>query len=180
MLVLAFDLGRKLGFGVLGGPRVISGTRELFKKWSPFGDCLLILENCLQGLIDKHRPDVLGVARPFTRRGDTPMNLLPMYCAFGSLNRLAALNRIPLEIIQESDARNMMLGKGNMPCGSAALKLAVHKACAARGWRACDFEASDALCIGAAALEARVPGQAHQTTPLFTATIPPKRRRKAS
>lgn len=180
MKVLAFDLGRKLGFGVLGGPKVSSGTRELFKRWSPFGDCLLILENCLQGLIDKHNPDVLGVARPFTRHGDTPMNLLPMYGGFAILNRLAAVNHLPIEVIQESDARNMMLGKGNMPRGSAALKLAVHKACKARSWPACDFEASDALCIAAAVLERLCPAKAHQTTPLFTANIRPNRRQKAA
>jgi len=177
MRILAYDLGRKCGHGFLAPGIARSGTRELFKNWSPFGEALLTMEAHLQGLINKFEPDILGVARPFTRRGDTPMNLLPMYGGFAILNRLAAINKIPIEIMQESDARLQMLGKGNMPNKSAALKLAVNKACKARGWPCCDEEASDALCIAAAVLEKRQPGRAHQTTPLFTAA-PSTRRRK--
>lgn len=177
MRVLGADLGRNCGHGFLAPGIVRSGSRELFKKWSPFGDALLILEAHLQGLIDKFKPDILGVARPFTRRGDTPMNLLPMYGGFAIMHRLAATNHLPIEIIQESDARLMMLGKGNMPNKSAALKLAINRACKARNWPACNEEASDALCIAAAVLEKRQPSRAHQTTPLF-ATAPRARRKK--
>lgn len=176
MKCLAFDVGRKLGFGLLDGKSARSGSFEVLKTWSPLGTALLTFEAKLQSLIDQYEPDVIGVARPFTRRGDTPMNLVPMYCAFGAVHQVAALNKIPVEVIQESDARLAMLGKGNMPRGSAALKKAIHLACRSRGWRACDYEASDGLCIAAAVLEKRQPGKAHQTTPLFA--VPTKRRRK--
>lgn len=170
-----------MGFALLdsASKEVRSGSREILKSWSPFGAALLTLERKLEQLIAQHKPDVLGVARPFVRRGDTPMNLLPMFCAFGILVRLAEVQKLSLEIIQESDARSVMLGKGNMPRGSAALKLAIMKACRARSWPACDYEASDALCIAAAVMEKLRPGYAHETTPLF-ATAPRARRKKSA
>lgn len=185
MLVLSFDLGRHLGFALLGPGVVRSGSREILKTWQPFGAAIIILENRLQALIDQHKPDVLGTARPFVRRGrlgsmvDTPQNLVPMFGAFTILHRVAEINMLPLEIIQESDARSAMLGKGNMPRGSDALKKAIIQSCRDRGWPACNDHAGDALCIAAAVMEKIRPGYAHETTPLF-ATAPRARRKKAA
>lgn len=185
MRILGLDLGRFTGFGLLGPGVVRSGSHEILKTWSPYPAAILIFEARLQGIIDKHKPDILATARPFVRYGrggkmiDTTQNLIPMFGAFAILNRLAGTNGLPLDVIQESEARHVMLGKF-MPRKSADIKLAILKACAQRGWRATDDHAADALCIAAAALEAREPGQAHQTTPLFTAPTARQRRKKAA
>lgn len=177
MKAMGLDLGKNLGFGLLGGRNgVLSGSYQVLKSWSPLGAAVITMEIRLQALIDKHRPDVIGVARPFSKRGDTPQNLAPMYAAFTTLHRVAFINKIPLEVIQESDARSAFLGDGNMPRGSEALKKAVHQACRDRGWLARDFECSDALCIASATLDRRKPSRVHETTPLWTV----QKRRKAA
>lgn len=183
MRVLGIDLGKQMGFGLLGGAAVLSGSREVVKKWAPFGPSWLILEGRLQELIDQHKPDILGVARPFVRRGrggamvDTPQNLVPMFGQFAIFHRTAAVNRLRVEEFEESDARSIMLGR-DMPFGSERLKAAIIQACRDRGWPCCDDHAGDALCIAAAVLERLNPRQAHQTTPLFTTAQ--RRRRKAA
>lgn len=189
MRVLAIDLGRQLGFGLLGGERVLSGSREVVKRWSPLGPSFLMLEDKIQGLIDIHMPNVLACATPFVRRGrggamiDTPQNLVPMFGCYAVLHMLAADNRIPLETIEESHARSVMLGRF-MPRKSDAVKLAIQKACRERGWPVCDDHAGDALCIAAAITERLAPAEAHLTTPLFIAASahppPRKRRRRAA
>lgn len=181
--VLAFDLGKHLGFGLLGVGDPVSGSREILKRWSPLGPSFLILEDMLLSLINQHNPDVLAVALPFVRLGprasmiDTPQNLVPMFGAFAILNRVAAVKCLRLETIEESDARSIMLGR-DLPWKSAAIKAAIIQACRDRGWPCCDDHAGDALCIAAAILERLDPGQAYQTTPLFTTTAPPPRRRR--
>lgn len=190
--VLSFDLGKTLGFGLLEpGQPARSGSYEIVKKWSPFGDALVILENRLNGLIILHQPTHLAVARPFVRRGvggamiDTPQNLVPMFGAFAIMHRLAAMCGLPVRQIEESDARSIMLGE-DMPQASAPLKAAIMQACRDRGWPVKDDHAGDALCIASAILERLQPSKAHQTTPLFqaAAAAPPaktggKRRKPA-
>lgn len=190
---LAFDNGAHLGFGLLDNisGEVKSGSRKLFPSWQPFGPALLTFENTLISLIEQHRPTVLGVARPFVRRGkggamiDTPQNLVPMFGAYAVLHRLAAARSLRLEVIDENVARGVLLGAGMVPRASAAAKVAVCQACRDRGWPCCDDHAGDALCIAAAVIERLHPRQAHQTAPLFVAatraapTIPaPKSRRQ--
>lgn len=188
--VLGIDLGKTTGWGLLGRPKVLSGSFEVVKRWAPLGAQLLTLEACLHGLIARHRPDVLACAKPFVRRGaggamiDTPQNLVPMFAGFAVLHMLAAAMGVPLETIEESDARSIMLGR-DMPQGSARVKLAIWNACRARGWPVEDGDGhhdTDALCVGSAIVERLDPARAYETTPLFQAmpTMRMRRGRRAA
>lgn len=174
--VLSIDIGKQLGFGLLGpGVTVRSGSLEILQSWHPLGAAALTFENRVGGLIDQHQPTHLAVARPFVRRFrgkmiDTPDNLVPMFGAFMVLHRLAAVRGLPPPLVmQESDARSHLVGKNMMMAKSAAIKKAVMQACRDRGWPCRDDHAGDALCVAAAALEQLQPSRAHQTTPLFVA-----------
>lgn len=188
VLVLALDIGKNLGFGLLGNvsSEVKSGSLEILKTWHPLGTAALTFETRVCALIDKFKPTHLAVARPFVRysRGrmiDTPDNLVPMFGAFMLLHRIAAARGLPLLVEQESQARSHLVGKNMLMAKSEAVKLAVIQACRDRGWPCRDDHAGDALCIAAAALERLQPKRAHQTTPLFIAAgTPPKRRRKTA
>lgn len=176
MRVLAFDIGKRCGFGLLGGNRILSGSHEIVETWDPLGAKLKRLETHFFTLIDEYKPDVLAVARPFVRYGDTPKNLVPMYGGFAVLHLVAYRADLRLEVMQESDARKTMLGK-DCPRASAKVKLAIKQACRDRGWPCCDDHAGDALCIASAVTEKLNPTKAHMTTPLFQAK---RRRRRAS
>ena len=185
--LLAIDIGKQLGFGLLAPDEVRSGSLEILQTWHPLGASSLTFEDRVGALVDKYRPTHMAVARPFVRRGrggvmiDTPDNLVPMFGAFVLLHRLAQVRGLPLLVEQESDARSHLVGKNMMMAKSEAIKKAVMQACRDRGWPCRDDHAGDALCIAAAALERLQPKKAHQTTPLFIgASAPPKRRRKAA
>lgn len=195
--VLAIDLGKTMGFGLLGGKRVLFGSREVVKRWSPYGASFLGLWAAIQALIDTHKPDYIAVARPFVRLdmpepapgqpedpfrkyNDTTQNLVPMFGGFVVLHMVAAKNCKPVEVVEESAARSLMLGEGMCPRASARAKAAVMQACRDRGWLVEDDHAGDALCVGAAVLERLEPGQAHETTPLFIAAQPARKPRKAA
>ena len=185
--VLSLDIGKQLGFGLLAPDEVRSGSLEILQTWHPLGASSLTFEARVGGLIDKHRPTHLAVARPFVRysRGrmiDTPDNLVPMFGAFVLLHRLAQVRGMPLLVEQESDARSHLVGKNMMMAKSEAIKKAVMQACRDRGWPCRDDHAGDALCVAAAALERLQPKKAHQTTPLFIAAggARQKRRRTAA
>lgn len=185
--LLAIDIGKQLGFGLLAPDEVRSGSLEIIQTWHPLGATSLIFEARVGGLIDQHRPTHMAVARPFVRRGrggvmiDTPDNLVPMFGAFVLLHRLAQVRQLPLMVEQESDARSHLVGKNMMMAKSEAIKKAVIQACRDRGWPCRDDHAGDALCIAAAALERLQPKKAHQTTPLFIAAgARPKSRKKAA
>lgn len=189
MRVLAIDIGRQLGFGLLdsASSEVRSGSLEILQSWRPLGASSVIFETRVGELIDKHRPTHMAVARPFVRyaRGkmiDTPENLVPMFGAFMLLHRLVQVRGLPpLLVEQESDARSHLVGNNMMMAKSEAIKKAVIQACRDRGWPCRDDHAGDALCIAAAALERLQPKRAHQTTPLFIAAgKPPKGRKKAA
>lgn len=188
--VLALDIGKNLGFGLLdsASPEVKSGSLEILQTWHPLGAAALTFERRVEELIDKFKPTHIAVARPFVRRGrggvmvDTPDNLVPMFGAFVLLHRIVQVRGLPpLMVEQESDARSHLVGKNMMMAKSVAIKRAVMQACRDRGWPCRDDHAGDALCIAAAALERLQPKKAHQTTPLFIAAgAPPKRRKSAA
>lgn len=187
-----------MGFGLLGGKRVLFGSREVVKRWTPYGASFLSLWMNIQALIDAYKPTHLACARPFVRLdvpepdpadrenpyrkyNDTTQNLVPMFGGFVVLHMVGARNCIPVVVIDESSARSLLLGEGNCPRASLAAKLAVNQACRDRGWASDSLDATDALCIGAAALEQLEPAVAHQTTPLFIsaqASPPPRKRRR--
>lgn len=182
---LAFDLGRQLGFAVLGGREVLSGSHEIVKRWSPLGASLLKLEDRLYSLIKLHKPNAVAVARPFVRQGsggrmiDTPQNLVPMYCGFGCLNMLCAAMGIHLEVVDENEARRQFVGEGNLPAKSEAIKAAIMWECRNRGWVCRDNHAGDAICVAAAAIEKMDPDKSYEMTPLFMAAPTVRARRKA-
>ena len=184
MIVLAPDLGKSLGYGVAGGAELHAGCFQLFDAWWPLGRSSHILRRKFQDLIDEFHPDVIGVARPFVRYGkkgggimDTPNNLIPQFGAFFMLHEIAEDRSLPIKIIQESEARHLLLG-ADYPRESEAAKQAVWQACLDRGHRCPTKDASDALCVALAVLERLTPAAGHETTPLFQAAPPVRARRK--
>ncbi len=185
MIVLAPDLGKSLGYGVAGGKELHAGCFQLFDGWWPLDRSAHILRRKFHELIDEFSPDMLGVARPFVRYGkkgggilDTPNNLIPQFGAFYLLHEVAGDRQLPIHVMQESEARSLLLGP-DYPRDSERAKQAVWQACLDRGRRCPTKDASDALCIALAVLERQRPGQAHEATPLFMAK-PKRRRRKAA
>ena len=180
MRILTIDNGKVMGFAVLDGIKVSSGSFKVIENWWPLGEKALIYERRVRTLIEQHRPDVIGTAAQFVSRFTTTDNGVPLFWAFGCVLKLAAEMGIPSEIIIEGEARRAILGE-KMPKGSEAKKRAVWQACLDRGWRCTNFDASDALCIALAVQERMQPKKAHQTTPLFIAASGAgKRRRKAA
>ncbi len=180
--VLGIDLGKHLGFGLVGRGKPVSGTFEICQRWAPLGPNLLKLEERLHGLIVQHKPDILATAIQFVNlRQATTLNLVPIFGGFAVLNMLAAATGLPLEFTYEGSARGAFIGAGMVPKGSAKIKEAVIRACRDRGWPATDEHAADALCVASWALGKAVPGRAYETTPLFQAapTMRLRRRRAA-
>lgn len=181
--VLGIDLGKNLGWAVVGQGAPRFGTIQVVSQWSPLGDCLLVLEERLHKLILQHRPDILATAIQFVNpKQATPINLIPMFSGFGILNMMAASMKLPIQMIFEGDARAAFLGRGNTPKGSANKKAAVMRACEERGWMVKTDHEADALCVASAALERTDPRRAHETTPLFqaAATMRARRPKKAA
>lgn len=171
--ILSIDNGKRLGFAVLEGASASSGSLVVLENWWPLGEKALLYERRLDAMIDEYRPDVIGTAAQFVSRFTTTTNGVPLFWAFGAVLKLAAERGIPSHIIKESEARKAILGE-KIPRKSEAQKQAVWQACLDRGYRCCDTDASDALCIALAVQERLNPRKAHLTTPLFQ----PKRRRK--
>lgn len=189
--VLAFDLGKRLGFGLLGGASVLSGSHDIVPRWSPLGASLLKLEDRLADLITAHQPQAIACATPFVRLdrdeddparkyNDTTQNLVPMFACYGALHMVAAAMGVLLKAVNEQDAREKFLGAGNVPSGSFKLKTAVQQECRNRGWPATDDHAADALCVASAAVELLDPELSYEVTPLFMAmpTVSARRGRK--
>lgn len=181
--VLGIDLGKSLGYGVAGGEELHAGCFQICDAWWPLDVSMTALEVRVQSLIDEYKPDVIGVARPFVRYGrkgggiiDTPNNLIPQFGAFVVLHLVAGRNGLPVHVMQESEARSLLLGP-NYPRASDEAKQAVWQACLDRGRRCQNKDASDALCIALGVLERRNPSAGHETTPLFT-TAPKRRKRR--
>lgn len=175
MIVLAPDLGKSLGYGVAGGADLHAGCFQLFDAWWPLGPSAHILRRKFHDLIDEFHPDMLGVARPFVRYGkkgggilDTPNNLIPQFGAFFLLHEVAEDRGLRIHVMQESEARSLLLGP-DYPRESAAAKQAVWQACLDRGRRCPTLDASDALCVALGVLERQEPSRAHEATPLFAA-----------
>ncbi len=168
--VLGIDLGKNLGFGLVGRGQPVSGIHVICKKWAPLGPNLLMLEDRLHSLIVKHKPDILATASQFVNlHKATTDNLIPIFSCFGVLNMLAAATGIPLMFTYEGTARTAFLGDGMVPQGTEKAKGAIYQGCLDRGWRACGLDASDALCVASWAHGKATPGMAHETTPLFQA-----------
>ena len=177
--VLGIDLGKQLGFGLVGRGRPISGSHEICKKWAPLGENLLKLEARLHSLIVQHRPDVLATAIQFVNlRQASTFNLVPIFGGFAVLNMLAAAIGLPLEFTFEGAARRAFLGTGMVPKTSPKIKAAVIRACQQRGWPATDEHAADALCVASWAHGRLVPGRSYETTPLFQAAPTMRLRRQ--
>ena len=178
-------MGKRTGFGLLGGDEVLSGSLEVTDNWTPLGSKMRRLGGKLRTLITDMRPDLIGVARPFVRPfafkagkrvvKDTTQNLVPMYGAFTVLHMLADDMGIPIEVLEEGEARRVFLGKF-LPGKSDAIKRAIIQACRDRGWPCTDDHAGDALCVSAALVERHSPSAKHETTPLFIA-MPAKKRK---
>jgi len=181
--VLGIEVGARVGFGLLDDGKATSGSFEFLVGWYPLGRSCQEWERRMREQILENRPDHIGIAHQFTRRGDTPKNLIPMYWAFGTVIKLAHELGIQAHWVRENEARLLLLGRGNMPHKSAALKAAVSQAIWDRGWVATDHNAADALCIAAAVAEKlAAPDQRHSTAPLFVASArrAPRRRRRAA
>lgn len=181
MRVLGIDLGKRTGFGLLGGDEVLSGSLEVTENWAPLGAKMRRLGGILRKTITLHKPDIIAVATPFVRRGkkgamrDTPQNLVPMFGQYTVLHMLADDMGIPIEALEEGEARRVLLGKF-LPGKSDPIKRAIIQACRDRCWPCTDDHAGDALCMAAAVVERHSRHDKHETTPLFIA-MPAKKRK---
>lgn len=177
--ILAIDLGRTVGWGLVGRqPMPIWGSAMVVKQWSPLGASLLVLEDRLHKLITRLKPDMLATATQFFDvRNAATTNLIPLYTQFGILNMMAETMRLPIMMVEESMARSAFLGRGNTPRGSKAKKAAVIRACEERGWMVTDDHQADALCVATYAQARANPARAYETTPLFNAAATMRARR---
>lgn len=179
--VLGIDLGKNLGWGLVGRPRVLSGCIHVVDRWSPYGAKFLQLESALHKLVKKHRPEFIGVARPFVRLdkdavqyNDTTQNLVPMFGAFVVLNMVATAMGVRVIAVEEGDARSRFMGAGNLNQASYISKEQIRRACEQRGWAPTTslLDETDALCVGSCAWEIVSKGLEYEMTPLFQAAAP--------
>jgi hypothetical protein len=173
--VLGVDIGARAGFGLLTPDEFRSGSFGFLDKWFPLGQSCITWEAKMREKIQEYRPEHIALARQFLRPfkdgkvKDSPVNLIPLYWGFATVAKIGAEMGVRVHWEYESDARLLLLGKGNMPAKSEPLKKAVWEACRSRGWRCCDYNASDATCLAAAVVEKLNKGAGHQTAPLFLA-----------
>lgn len=148
MRVLGIDAGTRVGFGLIEPRRApVSGSRAIAKDASHLGRLLTEYESFLTTLISQQRPHKIVVARLFIWRTDTENNVLPLFGLVAMTHAIAYECGVPIESVAESAARRAFLAPAKIPKGSEAIKAAIFNSCRARGWRACDHNASDALCI---------------------------------
>lgn len=172
--VLAIDAGMNVGYGAVGGGVApVSGSRAL--KGSPrrMGVTGLDALETVRNLVLQHKPDVVAYAAPFVGRFVKPDNIRPLMSITTIVEMVVeeinkgrpAGRKIRCVEVDEPEARRAFLTA--VPRGTRAIKIAVQRACFARGWPCSDDHAGDALCVAAWALECVDPGHAHETTPLF-------------
>lgn len=168
--ILTFDLGKDLGWSLLGRPIPLFGTVKVVSQWSPLGACLLVLEDKLHKLILRHKPDQLAAATQFfdPRKASTN-SLIPLYTQFGILLMMAETMRLPISMIEESQAVRALLGAGMTPKGSKNKKAAVMRALTGMGYDVQTDHEADALCVGMLAMGRALPASSYELTPLFTA-----------
>lgn len=149
MRILAIDPGMRLGWAVLparGAPQ--TGSQELTKDAGDLGKLLEYFAAFLRHLITEYCPDKIVMAHLFIWKTDTAQNVLPLFGLVAVAHLVARQQGIPISLIYERAARRHLLAPAKTPKKSAAIKAAVFAACRARGWRVCDHNASDALCVG--------------------------------
>lgn len=182
--VLGLDLGKQLGWGLVGGGAPRFGTIKVVSEWSPLGPCMLVLEDQLHRLILRHRPEVLAVARPFVRKSkkkmhDTTSNLLPLFGAFTVTAMLAHVMKLRLEVVEEGDARSKLVGVNMLRRKSKDAKEDVMRAWRSRGVEVTNDHEGDALCVALEGQRRRLKGRDYETTPLFDAAASMRARRSA-
>lgn len=167
MKVLAIDAGFRLGYGVLGGDTVLSGSHALPGSSKNLGLALYAMQQRLEHFVDVHKPDIIVIARPFISRKATPESLRPLFSMYGMVEYVAHARSMRCGEVAENTARKEFLGTDNLPSDSKRIKKAVIQACKDRGWPATDDHAADSLCVAAYALSRLQPAQSHETAPLF-------------
>jgi Holliday junction resolvasome RuvABC endonuclease subunit len=171
--ILGVDLGKQTGWGWFNKSTYRFGTVKIVSQWQPYGACMLVLEDRLHQLILQHRPEVIAVARPFVRKGkvsfDTTQNLLPMFGSFIVLSMLASAMHIPLEVVEEGEARSSLVGKKMLRRKSAHAKEDVIRAWRSRGVEVANDHEADALCVALEAERRMLGKRGYETSPLWDA-----------
>lgn len=170
MRVLALDPGLTFGFGAVGGALpVSSGSHRLDGNARELGLAGVHFEKLIAGIITQETPDLLAYAAPFVGsnkgRPVMPDQIRPLMSFITIFEMIGAKRGIRCVEVDEPEARRAFLTA--VPRKSKAIKLAVQRACFARGWPCRDSHAGDALCVAAWALECEAPEKSHETTPLF-------------
>lgn len=173
MRCMGVDLGFRVGFGLLGGRRVLSGSFALKGSSTKMGEAFHSLVEVMGGLIAKHRPEAIGTAMPFISRVVTPVQLIPICGFFCRLQEICDDAAIPFHVIHEPHARKAFMG--GVPRKSKDIKLLAQAECRARWWPVTDGHAADALAIASFMMEMMEPKRAHEQTPLFRAARGKKR-----
>lgn len=164
------------GFGAVGGNRPpASCSHRLRGDARHLGIAGRHFDQILREMILRERPDVLAFAAPFvgktfdpkTKRWQpvSPDSIRPFMSFLTLVEMVGDELKIRVVEVDEPEARRGFMTA--VPRKSKAIKIAVQRACFARGWPCSDDHAGDALCVAAWALECVDPGHAHETTPLF-------------
>jgi hypothetical protein len=169
--VLAIDPGLTFGFGAVGGGRPpASGSRRLNGNARQMGVAGRHFDGLLRGLILRERPTVMAFASPFVgMKGGfavQPDSIRPLMSICTLVEMIGDELKIRVVEVDEPEARRAFLTA--VPRRSAAIKIAVQRACFERGWPCATDHAGDALCVAAWALECVAPDVSHKTTPLFS------------
>lgn len=174
--VVAFDAGLNLGYAALGGDvAVASGSYRLGGGARDMGTTMRNADRRIREVIGRERPGLIAFAAPFVGQVRVkgklqpinPDNIRPLFGVLAKIEEVGAELRIACIELDEPECRRAFMT--GVPRKSKDIKAAVIKACRQRGWPCTDEHAADALCVGAWALELRVPKSSHQTTPLFQA-----------
>lgn len=185
MRVLVFDAGMNLGYGAVGGGRIVtSGSRRLRGGPRDMGVTAEHAREIILAKIADEKPDLVGFASPFVGqtwdaekkrwRPIAPDNIRPLFGIIAIIEMVCRDMGIPCCEVEEGEARRHLLGTGNLPKGTKAIKEAIQRAIRERNWSFCDDHSADALCVASYIWECKNPDQAHRTTPLFRETRNPR------
>lgn len=183
MRVLAIDAGMSMGFAALGGGKLpVSGSRSLRGGPREMGKAGRHCDEILRQLILQERPQVIAFAAPFVgminRKGANgpmrmavqPDSIRPLMSFLTIIEMVCDELKIRCVELDEPEARRAFLTA--VPRKSKDIKIAVQRACFARGWPCMNDHAGDALCVAAFALEVLDPDHSHEMTPLFQEVYP--------
>lgn len=142
---LALDLATKIGWAATDPRRpsgLAYGTEQLPSDVSD-GRVFALFVDWLSGMIDRYKPEEIGVERAFIPSGEggQPAQVLKAYGWYTLTALLAQRRGIRLRLIATNTAKKAMTGRGN------AEKVDVMEACRARGLEPRGFDEADAIAV---------------------------------